>query len=142
VKPVEWLAVYGWALLRMVLQGGKGESPKGREENGQGAWGFPLKELIYLEEPPDSLGRPVPPLSSGQFPPPLGSPTLAEPPPNTTCHTLLYIEFILIFLRAPPNATHRAPSRAPFKGTFLTFFENFYKFKIQFLYIFSIDFYV
>lgn len=42
---MEWLAVHGWALLRMVL-GGKGESPKGREENGQGAWGFPLKELI------------------------------------------------------------------------------------------------
>ena len=33
------------SLLRMVLQGGKGESPR-REENGQGAWGFPLKELI------------------------------------------------------------------------------------------------
>ena len=33
----------------VARQGGKGESPKGREENGQGAWGFPFEKQAALE---------------------------------------------------------------------------------------------
>ena len=53
----------------VARQGGKGESPKGREENGQGAWGFPLKELIYLEEPPGLPRTPGSPLVQWTIPP-------------------------------------------------------------------------